>query len=47
MLMFATMAITEATCRDCRDWIKTMEALELGYPRQPTGAAHLVKDEEE
>ena len=33
-LMFATMAIVEATCSDCRDWIRSMEALELGYPRQ-------------
>ena len=33
-LLFATMTITEATCRDCRDWIRSMEALELGYPRQ-------------
>ena len=33
-LMFATMAITEATCGECRDWIRSMEALELGYPHQ-------------
>ena len=36
-LMFATMEITEATCSDCRDWIRSMEALELGYPRQSPG----------
>ena len=34
-LMFATMEVTEATCSDCRDWISAMEALELGYPKQP------------
>ena len=34
-LMFATMAITEASCSECRDWIRSMEALELGYPGSP------------
>ena len=34
MLLFATMVITDATCRDCRDWIRSMEAMETGYPRQ-------------
>ena len=33
-LLFATTAITAATCRECRDWMRSLAALEITYPRQ-------------
>ena len=33
-LLFATTEVTAATCQDCRDWIRDMQALGIGYPRR-------------